>query len=104
MSVPAPRIHAVGVVKTALLVEPALHPSHVMRSDYDIAVFLRDMPDRGREVVRLADIGTGVLYSAVALSTPCHILPEPIVTAHPSCAKSAATASICDARSRWISG
>ncbi len=32
-------------------------------SDYDIAVFLRDMPDRGCELVRLADIGTEILYS-----------------------------------------
>jgi predicted nucleotidyltransferase len=32
-------------------------------SDYDIAVFLRDMPDRGRELVRLADIGTDILCS-----------------------------------------
>jgi predicted nucleotidyltransferase len=32
-------------------------------SDYDIAVFLRDMNDRGVELYRLADIGTEVLYS-----------------------------------------
>lgn len=32
-------------------------------SDYDVAVFLRDMDDRGRELYRLADIGTDVLYS-----------------------------------------
>jgi predicted nucleotidyltransferase len=32
-------------------------------SDYDVAVFLRDMGDRGRELYRLADIGTDVLYS-----------------------------------------
>lgn len=31
-------------------------------SDYDIAVFLRDMPDRFAEVHRLADIGTAILY------------------------------------------
>ena len=31
-------------------------------SDYDVAVFLRDMDDRGRELYRLADIGTEVLY------------------------------------------
>ena len=33
-------------------------------SDYDIAVFLRDMSDRGREMNRLADIGTDILYEA----------------------------------------
>ena len=30
-------------------------------SDYDVAVFLRDMKDRGAELYRLADIGTEVL-------------------------------------------
>lgn len=33
-------------------------------SDYDIAVFLRDLPDRGREMDRLAEIGTDILYGA----------------------------------------
>jgi uncharacterized protein len=32
-------------------------------SDYDVAVFLHDMNDRGRELYRLADIATEVLYS-----------------------------------------
>ena len=36
-------------------------------SDYDVAVFLRDMDDRGRELYRLADIGTEVLYSGGAV-------------------------------------
>jgi len=31
-------------------------------SDYDVAVFLRDMADRPRELNRLADISTGILY------------------------------------------
>ena len=31
-------------------------------SDYDIAVFLRDMPDRFAEVRRLADVGAAILY------------------------------------------
>jgi predicted nucleotidyltransferase len=31
-------------------------------SDYDVAVFLRDMPDRFEEMNRLADIGTAILY------------------------------------------
>ncbi|MGO9419926.1 nucleotidyltransferase domain-containing protein [Roseiarcus sp.] len=30
-------------------------------SDYDIAVFLRDMPDRWRELDRLADMSTALL-------------------------------------------
>ena len=33
-------------------------------SDYDIAVFLRDMPDRAREMDRLADIATDLLYDS----------------------------------------
>jgi uncharacterized protein len=33
-------------------------------SDYDIAVFLRDMSDRGQEMNRLADIGINILYEA----------------------------------------
>jgi uncharacterized protein len=32
-------------------------------SDYDVAVFLRGMDDRGAELYRLADIGTELLYS-----------------------------------------
>lgn len=31
-------------------------------SDYDIAVFLRDMPDRIAELYRLADLSTDILY------------------------------------------
>lgn len=30
-------------------------------SDYDVAVFLRDMPDRIAELYRLADLSTGIL-------------------------------------------
>jgi len=33
-------------------------------SDYDIAVFLRDMPDRAAELDRLADIATDILYDS----------------------------------------
>jgi uncharacterized protein len=32
-------------------------------SDYDVAVFLRDMPDREAEMKRLADVVTDILYS-----------------------------------------
>jgi len=31
-------------------------------SDYDISIFLRDMPDRAKEMNKLADIGTDILY------------------------------------------
>jgi predicted nucleotidyltransferase len=31
-------------------------------SDYDVAVFLRDMPERAKDMNRLADIATDLLY------------------------------------------
>lgn len=43
-------------------------------SDYDIAVFLRDMPDRFEEMKRLADLGTGILYETGGV---IHALPYP---------------------------
>ena len=36
-------------------------------SDYDVAVFLRDMPDRMAEMNRLADLGTAILDETGAL-------------------------------------
>lgn len=41
-------------------------------SDYDVAVFLRDMADRAEEMDRLADIGTEILYDSGKL---IHALP-----------------------------
>jgi uncharacterized protein len=41
-------------------------------SDYDVAVFLRDMPDRARELNRLADLATDVLYDEGAV---VHAMP-----------------------------
>jgi predicted nucleotidyltransferase len=41
-------------------------------SDYDVAVFLHDIPDRGREMVRLADLATDILYE---LGGVIHALP-----------------------------
>jgi predicted nucleotidyltransferase len=46
-------------------------------SDYDIAVFLRDMPDRAAELNRLADLGTDLLYETGEL---VHALPYPAET------------------------
>lgn len=43
-------------------------------SDYDIAVFLRDMPDRAVELNRLADLGTNILYDTGEL---VHAMPYP---------------------------
>jgi predicted nucleotidyltransferase len=41
-------------------------------SDYDIAVFLRAMPDRGQAMNRLADIGTDILYE---VGSVVHAMP-----------------------------
>ncbi len=41
-------------------------------SDYDVAVFLRDIPDRGQEMNRLADIATAILYDVGGV---IHALP-----------------------------
>lgn len=41
-------------------------------SDYDVAVFLRDMPDRFAELNRLADLSTAILYETGGL---IHAMP-----------------------------
>lgn len=41
-------------------------------SDYDVAVFLKEMPDRWRELDRLADLSTGILYD---LGACIHAMP-----------------------------
>jgi predicted nucleotidyltransferase len=43
-------------------------------SDYDVAVFLRDMPDRMAELNRLADVATDILYSDGGF---VHAMPYP---------------------------
>ncbi len=43
-------------------------------SDYDVAVFLRDLNDRRQERNRLADLATDILYSEGRL---VHVLPFP---------------------------
>jgi predicted nucleotidyltransferase len=45
-------------------------------SDYDIALFLRDLPDRGGEMARLAELETGILYDT---GTVINALPFPAV-------------------------
>ena len=42
-------------------------------SDYDVSVFLRDMPDRMVEMNRLADLGTAILDEPASSSTRCRI-------------------------------
>jgi predicted nucleotidyltransferase len=59
--------HALGEVYGARLERVVLYGSRARGdarpdSDYDVAVFLRDMPDRARELNRLADLATDVLY------------------------------------------
>lgn len=46
-------------------------------SDYDVAVFLRDMPDRMPELNRLADVATDILYSKGGF---VHAMPYPAGT------------------------
>jgi predicted nucleotidyltransferase len=48
-------------------------------SDYDIAVFLRDMTDtdRAAEMNRLADLSTAILYDGGPFIPPCPIAPVP---------------------------
>ncbi len=41
-------------------------------SDYDVAVFLRDLPNRWTEMDRLADLSTGLLYDSGEL---IHAMP-----------------------------
>jgi predicted nucleotidyltransferase len=43
-------------------------------SDYDIAVFLRDMSDRPAEMNRLADLATDILYTGGPF---IHAMPYP---------------------------
>lgn len=40
---------------------------HRPGSDYDVAVFLRDMPERSKEMARLAEVETNILYDTGAL-------------------------------------
>ena len=59
--------YALGEVYGARLERVVLYGSRARGdarpdSDYDVAVFLRDMPDRARELNRLADLATDVLY------------------------------------------
>ena len=48
-------------------------------SDYDVAVFLTDMPDRAVELNRLADLGTDILYDTGEL---VHAMPYLAGTYH----------------------
>jgi predicted nucleotidyltransferase len=41
-------------------------------SDYDVAVFLRDKPDRFKELYRLADLSTDLIHEAGAF---VHVMP-----------------------------
>ena len=50
-------------------------------SDYDVAVFLRDMPDRIAELYRLADLSTAILDETGAFIHEWPIPPVPTMTA-----------------------
>ena len=69
--------YALGEVYGARLERVVLYGSRARGdarpdSDYDVAVFLRDMPDRARELNRLADLATDVLYDEGAV---VHAMP-----------------------------
>jgi uncharacterized protein len=51
-------------------------------SDYDVAVFLRDIPDRPTEMNRLADLATDILYNGGPFihATPCPTPPASTMT------------------------
>jgi uncharacterized protein len=52
-------------------------------SDYDVAVFLRDMPDRVAELYRLADLSTAILDETGAF---IHAMAyRPVSTTIPAC-------------------
>ncbi len=40
---------------------------HRPESDYDVAVFLRDMPERAKDMARLAELETNILYETGAV-------------------------------------
>ena len=63
-------------------------------SDYDVAVFLRDIPDRARELDRPADISPAPLYD---LGGAIPALPYRAGAYDEHCTKSAGTASTSDA-------
>lgn len=44
-------------------------------SDYDVVVFLRDMPDRAEEMTRIAEMETDILYDTGAV---INALPLPV--------------------------
>lgn len=50
-------------------------------SDYDVAVFLRDLPDRFAELDRLADLSTNILDETASSFTRCPIAWMPTTNA-----------------------
>ena len=51
-------------------------------SDYDVAVFLRDMPDRIAELYRLADLSTAILDETGEFIHAMPYAPVPTTNAH----------------------
>lgn len=72
-------------------------------SDYDVAVFLRDMPDRWAELDRLAKLRVDLIDETALSSTQCLIRPRPIGNARPSCTKSGGKVLTYDAGSEPLS-
>jgi len=68
-----PELKAIGVLSASVFGSVARGDAQP-DSDYDVAVFLRDMPDRMPELNRLADVATDILYSEGGF---VHAMPYP---------------------------
>jgi predicted nucleotidyltransferase len=71
-------------------------------SDYDVAVFLKDLDDRWAELDRLANLRVSFLDETALSSMPNPIRPRLTVSVRRSCAKSDAKGSTCDAGSEPV--
>jgi len=72
-------------------------------SDYDVAVFLRDLRDRETEMNRLADIATEIVYNDGEFVRSMPITQVLTMSRPPSCRKSALRVSTCEAAELRVS-
>jgi predicted nucleotidyltransferase len=56
-----------GRVERVVLYGSRARGDHKSDSDYDVAVFLRDMAERGQDMARLAEVETDILYDTGAV-------------------------------------
>ena len=74
------RCMATGIERVVLFGSRARGDAHA-ESDYDVAVFLHDMEDRGAEMNRLADLSTASSMRRVSSCTRCPTAPAPTTDA-----------------------